>query len=509
VSRAPGLSLTGLSLFGSALTGATLMALSPAARAARPDELRGSYSFDAADELDFVDGPAGVVRVHFSRSGPNQTLLDDEDLSGAPDFAEAVAASAEAVLELYAGIGLRPPVPEEELGLEALGGSGAFDFYLVDFAGVADGLFSVDDCAGDVCVGHMRIENDFEGYGYRDLDEAVSTLTSHELFHAVQAAYARTLPVWLSEGTAVWAQRRFDPDSRDFLGFCDAYLTDPGRSLDRPPAGAVTAFSYGTALYFEHLSDRHGVGVVDALLAEMAGRPEEEGALAIDAALGAFADSLGASWAAFAPRALATGRRSGALTGAFDFAHQIGPMPLEAEADGLLEDDHRFYPLASSAFRVDHAGGPVALAVADPADGVVFTLHPVQGGEADGPIEDAVVTWTPADPGLSVLADELPAGGYLLLGAYAQQADESRKIAFCFGPPDAAAACLGPDDTGGPAADSGAPAADTGGDADSGPDGGAKAGGCGCASGGARAPGGAALLGLLGIGALRRRRGRA
>jgi hypothetical protein len=183
-----------------------ILLLSGTVLAARPDSGGGLFSFDDADVIEYVDGPAGRVRVHFSIDGPNLTLLDDEDLSGAPDFAEEVAATAEDVLDFYDGLGFLAPLSESEMGLGKLGGSDALDFYLVDFGGNADGQFSVDTCAGSVCSGYMIIENDFAGYGYSSLSEAIAVLTSHELFHGVQYAYSANQPVWMSEGMAVWAE---------------------------------------------------------------------------------------------------------------------------------------------------------------------------------------------------------------------------------------------------------------------------------------------------------------
>ena len=46
-----------------------------------------------------------------------------------------------------------------------LGGSPAFDFYLVDFGGSSDGMFGIDDCIDHRCVGYMVMENDFSDTG--------------------------------------------------------------------------------------------------------------------------------------------------------------------------------------------------------------------------------------------------------------------------------------------------------------------------------------------------------
>ena len=53
------------------------------AQAERPTE-GGLFSFDATDEVVYYED--GMVRVHYSVSGNNQTLLDDADGSGVPDF---------------------------------------------------------------------------------------------------------------------------------------------------------------------------------------------------------------------------------------------------------------------------------------------------------------------------------------------------------------------------------------------------------------------------------------
>ena len=130
----------------------------------------------------------------------------------------------------------------------------------------------------------------------------------------------------------------------------------------------------------------------------------------------------------------------------------------------------------------------------DDPTGIVFSLHPVADGSADGPVADSVADWAPTAPGVTDLG-ELPAGGYWLVGTYATHADESVRISFCLGPN--ADACMDTGDTG----DTGS---DTGGEPDSSVT--PKTAGCGaCAT---ADPNGAALpLGiLLSVVAMRRRR---
>ena len=210
----------------------------------------GMFSFEPDDVVLTYD--SDMVRVHYSIEGPNQTRLADTDESGVPDFAEEVGAVADQVLLFYEELGFLPPITEAEMGLQ-LGGSPAFDFYLVDFGGSADGMFGIDACDSCRCNGYMVMENDFVGYGYPSISEAISVLVSHELFHAVQAAYNADQEVWISEGMAVWAEYAFDPTVYDFYAFCGVYLSDAGRPIHSPPAGAINSFSYGTALFFAYM----------------------------------------------------------------------------------------------------------------------------------------------------------------------------------------------------------------------------------------------------------------
>lgn len=457
-----------------------LILLLLSAAQARPDSGSGLFSFDSSDVLEHVDGPAGTVRVHYSIDGPNVTILDDDDASGYPDFAEEVAATAEDVLTFYADLGFLLPLTESEMGLSELGGSDALDFYLVDFGGGSDGQFSVDACAGSVCSGYMIIENDFAGYGYSSLSGAIKVLTSHELFHGVQYAYNANQPVWMSEGTAVWAEHQYDDDVYDFYWFCSEYLEDPGRSINSPPAGSVTSFSYGTALFFQFLTELYGEGIGPDLQVEMIGRGEDEGVEAIAQTMADYGGSLELDWPVFARWNLATGPRSGSAE-SYPFAGKLYGIDAEVEDDAII-DDNRFYPLAATYFHLHHPGGELLFATAEDATGLEFSLHPVVDGAEDGPVEDAVASWAPEGPESRSLG-ELPEGGYWLVGTHPLDADQSIKVEFCLGLEDDITTCL-PEE-----------AADTGGEPE-------EPEGCGCSGAGG---GGlfAVLLSLIAVTARR------
>lgn len=424
----------------------TALLLVGMALAVRPTE-GGMYSFDATDDVQSWDEPTGAVRVHYSVSGPNQVRSGDTDGDGVPDFAQLVAETAAEVIDFYdLDVGLRRPLSEEELGLSPLGGSYAFDFYLVDFGGNADGMFAPDACQDGHCAGYMVMENDFWGYGYPSVASAIDVLTSHELFHAVQSSYQHDLTVWMSEGTAVWGELQFDPDSQDFMWFADVYLEDTGRSLDKPPTGPVPSFAYATCLWWDFLTTRHDTALMDELLVAMEANPGEP-LVEVEAVLEARGDTLRDAWSDFAVYNLATGDRAGLIDG-YRYAERLEGIRAEAEGDAI-DDDNRFYPLATTYYRLDHPGGPLWFGLEEEAPGLWFSLHPVADGAADGPVEAAVASFDGDTAGAWELGEDLPAGGYWLVGTYPELADSSVKVRFCLGDEATARACApdeGPDD---------------------------------------------------------------
>lgn len=225
------------------------------------------WQYRAQDVVEHFDSDAGF-RVHFTRSGPNGVPAVDTNDSGVPDFVEAVARVYDQVADTYHGrMGYRRPASDALV--PSNGGDGRFDVYLLDFALMSDGAFRVDTCTAanaQICQGYVVQENDFVGYGYPSAEAATRILGSHEYFHAVQAAYDNDQGVVISEGTAVWATEQFDPSTSDFEGFVHGYLDRPERSLDSPPAGPVPSFAYGSAIFFQFLSERYGVAFIRALL---------------------------------------------------------------------------------------------------------------------------------------------------------------------------------------------------------------------------------------------------
>ena len=413
--------------------------LASLARAERPTA-GGLWSYESSDVVVFYDEPTGRVRVHYSESGPNQAAERDSDGSGVPDIVQDTGRIAAESLALFEELGFRPPVPESDFGLEILGGSPAFDFYLVDFGGGSDGSFGLDACleVPRVCAGHMLVENDFAGSGYASVTLGLETVVPHELFHGIQAAYEAELPMWLSEGSATWAERRWDSGSNDYMRLCDGYLDDTQRPIYKAPGGPATSWAYGTGIWLDFLGSETGdeVWVIDLLSAL-----ERESADPVDVVpamiqvMDDYGVELGPAWLKFSEWNLATEDRSG-VAQSYDYAKRVGPVVAEGEGESV-DDDQRFQPLATTYWRLDHPGGELSFAIETPTPELAFGLHPVDGGLDDGPVQDAVLSWRGETQSLG----DFPAGGYWVWGAYDAYADASIKVRVCVGAPEVVAGC--------------------------------------------------------------------
>jgi hypothetical protein len=153
-------------------------------------------------------------------------------------------------------------------------------------------------------------------------------LASHEFFHAVQAAYDVGQGSVLGEGTAVWASEQFDPSLDDLEGFGFAYLDETSRALNADGGGPVDSFTYGTALWFDHIATLHGDDIVRAIYE------------AVDDAGGA---SAGADWFVLLDDVLA-----GAAQAPSSFEEDF--LSFATSKLGVVEPDSVSLPYAVSSF---------------------------------------------------------------------------------------------------------------------------------------------------------------
>jgi len=349
------------------------------------DELRPTdtssgemWRFLPSDTVERYDAPDGGYRVHFTRLAKNAVPATDVNADGTPDLVEAVASVYVEVGAKYHGeLGFRRPA--NDVALASNGGSDRFDIYLVDFAFSADGAFRTDACTGEKCIGYVVQENDFVGYNYPNATVATRILGSHEYFHAVQAAYDNNQGANFSEGTAVWATEHFDPTTNDFEGFLPQFLARPDRSLDTAPTGPVSGYAYGSALFFEFLSQKYGVPIVRKLLERTengSGHPSEPADAAnprwlvqLDAILKAdHQSSFAEAFHTFIYWNFFTGPAADATKSYANGAAYPAPMMTTVAAPYRVDNQRVFYA-ASAWFQVPAAGRATmgAQLVDDPA----------------------------------------------------------------------------------------------------------------------------------------------
>ncbi len=223
--------------------------------------------FVAEDDVESFASPGGKFRVHFTRVGPSAVPMADDDMSGTPDAVETVATIYDEVEAAYHALGFRSPLSDADY--DDNGGDERFDVYLVDFGGRADGAYRVDGCLTenrDRCAGFMLQENDFVDYGYPSYEVATRILATHEYFHAIQAAYDQGQTSVYVEGTAVWATETVDAALRDYESFLPSFFERPERSLVQEAAGPFEAYSYGSAVFFQFLTEKYGATTVRELI---------------------------------------------------------------------------------------------------------------------------------------------------------------------------------------------------------------------------------------------------
>jgi MYXO-CTERM domain-containing protein len=473
------------------------------------------FNFDRGDTVELFDSPGGSFRVHFTRAGDHAVPSGDADSSGIPDFVEEVAGVYDDALAFYVNdLGFRAPAGDGDIADN--GGDARFDVYLVDFGGSADGHFSQDVCEGEICAGFMTQENDYVGYGYPSTLYANQVLGSHELFHAVQAAYDVGQGSVLAEGTAVWATERWDPSLDDFEGFIKGYFDNTNRPIDEPLPGPADPFSYGSAIFFQFLEEAYGAGTVRSLIERC-----ENGAGGI--ADPYWLDVLGpmleadsgvtfdAAFAEFARWNLFTDDFADPAQ-AYDTADGYPRVKLESASLPHQDPELRLYRASAQYYVFDPDGRPAITAALvapstapDATTGVVVYLvkQTVDAREvttiADVTAGSETVEPTGADSVIVVVVNPAATG-------------DSKKPALCVGTVDEVGTCKAAIAAG--AGGGGAGGSDAGDDDDDGgsDDGAADDGdddGCGCATAGYSAGRGsmaAAMLGLTYLVARRRRR---
>ena len=446
------------------------------------------WRFLPSDTVEHYDEPDSGFRIHFTRSGVNAVPVLDANANTIPDMAESVVSVYDLVAAKYqTAMGYRAPVGD--LGLASNGGNERFDVYLLNFGAGADGAFRSDQCTADKCIGYVVQENDFVGFGYPNATVATRILGSHEYFHAIQSAYDNSQDIVILEGTAVWATEQFDPSTNDFEGFLNGFMSRPDRSLDSPPPGPVPAFAYGSAIFFEFLSEKYGTPIIRKLwehcengqgaASEPADVANPHWMIQLDALLKSdYQSTFALTWREFIRWNLYTATFADPTRSYANGANYPGPMMTDVTAPQALMI-LRVYYASAQYFRMPSVARPVmgALLIDDPStpedetQGMELVLAARRGN-----LNSTVVTLAQVKAGTETLDTS---GGAQLVVAVVNTVRESqngvlsRRPGLCIGSPDELRACRIALD---PAFDAGQPdaGASDAGPMDAGPDAGVQ-----------------------------------
>ena len=404
--------------------------------ALRPDTPGGNElppRYGSGDKVESIVSPGGAFRIHFTRSGAHAVSSVDIDNDQVPDYVELVAKTYDAVHQTFhQTLGFAVP-PNDSAVADGNGGDERFDVYLLDFGGSSDGAYRREKCGTGGCAGYMVMENDFKGYAYPTILEAVSVLSSHEYFHAIQAAYQHQSSTVLSEGSAVWATERYAPDTNDLERFARQYLDRTDRSLATDPIGPVQGFAYGSSLWFWFLSERFGDQTILSLWKELGSSGQSPWTKVLDAVLARDAKtSFAAAFIEFQQWNARTAKRADPTksyaTGAKLPA--VAAEPIKAPyADELV----RLFPAAARFYRLDPAGVTRVVATIEgsaPLEEVALLLMTTTD---DRVVE--IIEGSAEDGGQSAVAGATlgAATGALVALVDGRTDGESQRVSLCIG----------------------------------------------------------------------------
>jgi len=403
----------------------------------RPDDSDSDelFRFEPGHDVEAFDGE--LVRVHFTRTGPDAVRLADADGDTVPDAVAQVTVAYDEVLTFFAGLGFRAPITDLG-GPQGDGGDGRLDVYLIDFGGASDGAWVRERCDAHArCSGYVVQENDFAGYGYPSYRVATRILASHELFHAVQAAYDANQGANWSEATAVWASERFDPSLSDLENFADGWLEEPDRSIDQEPTGPVASYSYGLGLFAQFLFERFGdavhLGLWEAVEDGAGGVADPHWLNALVTLLASdFETTFNAEWVTFATWALRAGHGdAGGET--FGSAEVLPRMARDVVTLPFSDDQLRVYATSVQAWST--RGDAVAVAIvstgAGDTDGLVLVTGLRKGDQVK----------TTVQPGFEATLDSGGSDEVIVAVVSTNLQGNSKRPGLCIGSLEAVAAC--------------------------------------------------------------------
>jgi len=206
--------------------------------------------------------------IHYTETGLNSIITIDENSNGVPDYIDSMDFYLEYVYQVEVlEIGYNSPIPDS-----GLGGSKAYDIYLVDLGVTYGGYYGVtfpDDNSGSAdfkkVYSYIILDNNYSetdssliefGKNAKTyFEEPITCLKitiAHEFHHAIQFRYAwqnenRNIP----EMSSSHMENRLFPESLDFTSYMN-YLMKNSTSISLADGDFISGYSlatFGTMMY--------------------------------------------------------------------------------------------------------------------------------------------------------------------------------------------------------------------------------------------------------------------
>lgn len=219
---------------------------------------------------EFIDGPDGLFRVHFTRTGVDAVPTTDANADGTPDYVEYALDALYRSWRLYTDTLGAVNVPRDGMN----GGSAAIDVYLLDLSKIGYGLYGetvpetmVTSPFFQRYTSWMQLDNNFAESDRNVFDqpvfatfgvEGLQITCAHELHHVIQIGVYGDAAVQLSiyEMTSTWMEQRCYPEIRDWVVYASNLFEEPTVwPFSDPRSGNGYVWGWFPNLYRERMGD--------------------------------------------------------------------------------------------------------------------------------------------------------------------------------------------------------------------------------------------------------------
>lgn len=221
------------------------------------------------DDALFID--SGIFRFHYTLSGGNAVLPEDDDGNGIPDYVELMKQTFDdiAVVDFGQENYTLPPSDDWYIN-QGNGGSEHFDVYIYELSPGFYGFVQAESYAqnfseltrGDnenspnveetnALVSWMGMRNNYSDFPGIE-SNIIQVTSAHEFYHAIQYAYDAWERSWIKEASAVWMEEIHYDDINDCYQYLPLFFGSPELGPNNE-----SLRMYGSYIYVAYLVDNH------------------------------------------------------------------------------------------------------------------------------------------------------------------------------------------------------------------------------------------------------------